>query len=531
MNVTMALLEIRSGLPGFTGYYAEGVASIAAVVRQLGHNFRLLHVTRPMDSTLFAERVTRGEPQLVAFSCMTHTFPYLKAFAAAVKEKLPHVPTLMGGVHAILSPEESIKVDGLDAVCQGEGEPVIAEVLERLADGKDLTDVLGLLVKKNGVIRKNPNAPMVEDLDSLPAPDRSVFDFNRLVSTREGVLYVFASRGCPYKCPFCSNEAIRNQFPNSNRYLRYKSVERVCEEIESSLQYFPNGLMGIYFQDEILTLKKSWFERFAEIYPKRIGVPYNCNLRADNVNERSADLLQKSGCNSVSIGLESGSERIRESVVGKHISDEEFRRAFELLHERGIRINTFNMIGLPGETSREALRTAFFNADTKTDKSMVSIFCPYPGTPLFKQAVASGILSDRMPDTYSEETPLDQKCITPSQVRFIHDYFGWIIRLRRAQWPGKRIEEPLQRFVERDGATLKVLVNLKRTVKYLLSAPYLWIGRLIYNRQAEVFSKGTVACRPHEGFAPQPAETAGTANALPVVAPPAPRNALEIIEV
>ena len=116
MRVTMALLEIRSKLPGFTGYYSEGVASIAALVRRAGHDFKLLHITRPIDPELLANQVAQTAPDLVCFSCMTHTYPYLKSFARSIKRALPDVPTLMGGVHAILNPEESIQCDGLDVV-------------------------------------------------------------------------------------------------------------------------------------------------------------------------------------------------------------------------------------------------------------------------------------------------------------------------------------------------------------------------------------------------------------------------------
>ncbi|HEX4590733.1 MAG TPA: radical SAM protein [Gemmataceae bacterium] len=523
MRMTMALLEIRSRLPGFTGYYSEGVGSIAALVKRAGHEFTLFHVTRPLDPEELARRVAATRPDLVGFSCMTHTFSYLKSFAKAIKVALPRVPTLMGGVHAILNPEESIRAEGLDAVCLGEGEAVMPEVLRRVTAGEPLDDIPGLWVKSGDRIRRNENAPMVEDLDSLAPPDRSVFDFERLVSTRENVLYVFCSRGCPYKCPFCSNEAIRNQFPNAKSYLRYKSVERVCEEIDSARQYFPKGLLGIYFQDEILTMKRSWFERFAEVYPKRVGLPFNCNLRADLVSERTADLLKQAGCNSVSLGLESGVESIRHAVVGKPISDAECRVAFDRLHSRGIQINSFNMVGLPGETADDALSTAFFNAESKIDKSMVSIFCPYPGTPLHKQAVADGILSDRMPDTFSDDTPLDQCSISPTQVRFIHDYFGLIIRLTRGRWPGAALKEPLRRLVRRDGWELKVLVGLRRAVKYTLSAPYLWFGRLFFNRQAKVFQGGLVPCDSLVG--PRTSPPAATSE------PPRPvRRALQMAE-
>jgi radical SAM superfamily enzyme YgiQ (UPF0313 family) len=494
MRMTMVLLEIRSKLPGFSGYYSEGVGSIAAQVKQAGHDFRLFHITRPTDPDKLARQLAVTRPDLVGFSCMTHTFSYLKAFVRAVKQVLPGVPTLMGGVHAILNPEESIQVDGLDAVCLGEGEAVMPAVMQRVEDRRPLDDVLGLWVKSGGRIIRNANAPLVEDLTALAPPDRSVFDFERLVSTRESVLYVFASRGCQYKCPFCSNEAIRDQFPNSKSYLRYKSVERVCEEIESARRYFPKGLLGIYFQDEILTMKKSWFVRFAEIYPRRIGVPFNCNLRADLISENTADLLKKSGCTSVSLGLESGVESIRGAVVGKPISDAECHRAFQRLRDRGIRTNTFNMVGLPGETPDDALDTAFFNAEAKIDKSMVSIFCPYPGTPLYKRALADGILSDNMPDTYSDDTPLVQSSISPSQVRFIHDYFGLIIRLVRARWPGGALKEPLRRLVRHDGWGLRALVAAKRMAKYLLTGPYLTLGRLFFNRQEKVFQEGLVPC-------------------------------------
>ena len=212
------------------------------------------------------------------------------------------------------------------------------------------------------------------------------------------------------------------------------------------------------------------------------------------MSEYTADLLKKAGCNSVSLGLESGVESIRHAVVGKPISDAECHRAFHRLHERGIQINTFNMVGLPGETADDALSTAYFNAEAKIDKSMVSIFCPYPGTPLHKKAVADGILSDHMPDTFSDDTPLIQDCISPTQVRFIHDYFGLIIRLIRARWPGAALKEPLRRFVRRDGWGLRLLIGGKRSLKYSLSAPYLFFGRLFFNRQAKVFQAGLVPC-------------------------------------
>lgn len=496
MKFTMLMLEIRSGVPGFSGSYSEGIASIAAVVKDAGHEFELIHVTRPTSAEALAARVAQTKPDAVGYSCMTHTFPYLKAFAPAIKKALPTVPTLMGGVHAILNPQESIEVEGIDAVCLGEGESVMLPFLERIERGQSFEDVTGLFVNQNGTIHHNAACPLVINLDSLPMPDRSVFDFSKLVTTREGVLYVFASRGCPYQCPFCSNHAIRSQAPNSKDYLRYKGVERVCEEIEIAASHFPGKLRGLYFQDEILTMNLAWFSEFANVYPQRIGIPFNCNLRADLVSERTADLLQKSGCNSVSIGVESGVERIRHLVVGKNITDAVFRQAFERLHVRGIGVNTFNMIGLPGETAADALETVFFNADSKVDKNMVSIFCPYPGTKLHKISMDAGILSPSMPDTFQDYSPLVQSTISASQVRFIHDFFKEIVFLKRSHWPGAALRKPLIRYVERDGITMKVLSRTKRTARFLLTVPYLVVGRYLFNRQARIFKNPAGVPRP-----------------------------------
>jgi len=489
----MLMLEVRSTVLGFSGHYSEGVASIAAVIKQAGHDFELLHVTRPVRPETLARRVAKTRPDVIGYSCMTHTFSYLKKFAAAIKRELPTVPTVLGGVHANLNPEQSLAARGIDAVCRGEGETVVLPLMERVGRGQSFVDLDGLWVRDGDTIHRNPTLPMVTDLDSLPMPDRGIFDNARLVSTREGVLYIHASRGCPYVCPFCSNVAIRAAFPNSKKYLRYKSVSRVCQEIETAVRGFPGKLQGIYFQDEILTINTNWLAEFAEVYPKRIGIPFNCNMRGDGVTERVADRLKQAGCNSVSIGLESGNERIREAVVGKNISDATFRQAFRRLGDRGINVNTFSMIGLPGETPEEALQTVFFNAESEVDKVMFSIFCPYPGTPLHERALADGILTERFPDTFQDDSPLRQESISSRQVRFIHDFFDEATIITRSRWGGW-FKPLLTRYVLRDGFSMGVLSRIKRTARLLLSAPYLAFGHLLYNRQARVFGRcGPVA--------------------------------------
>jgi len=485
MKFTLVLVEIRAGFPGFSGHYSEGVASLAAVTRRCGHDFELVHLTKPIAAAALAHRVARTKPDLVGFSCTTHTFPYAQAFIPVLKAALPGTPIVLGGVHALLNPEACLGVRGLDAVCLGEGEAVLEAMLARLGAGQSLADLAGLWVREGEVVHRNAVLPLLEDLDALPLPERGIFDFPRLMTSREGVLYIFASRGCPYSCHFCCNAAIRERFPNRARYVRFKSVPRVCEEIETALRLFPGTARGIYFQDEILPMNKVWFASFTAMYRQRIGLPFNCNLRADLVTEELVTQLRGAGCAGVSIGLETGSQSLRKEVLGKAIADEVFHEACRLIRAAGIRITAFSMVGLPGETVEDALATVQMNADLGVHRTCISIFCPYPDTRLYAECKERNLLSAPLPDTYQEASPLVQESIQERQVRFIHDHFGLLVSL--AAKPHSRLRAVLWGAIRRNAPILSAFSRGQRWAKYLLSRPYLFAGRFLFNRQKRIF--------------------------------------------
>jgi anaerobic magnesium-protoporphyrin IX monomethyl ester cyclase len=488
VRVTLVLVEIRISFPGFSGHYSEGVASLAAVTRQAGHECILLHLTQPLTPTALARRVRRTAPDLVGFTCTTHTFPYVRAFIPAVRNLLPEVPIILGGVHAMLNPESCLTVPGLDAACIGEGEQALISLLARIDAGASFADLAGFCVRDGDDIRRNPPLPLVEDLDSLPPPEHRIFDFKRLMPTREGVLYVFASRGCPYGCHFCCNTAIRARYPNRQHYVRFKSVERVCDEILTVTRDFPGQLRGIYFQDEILPMHPEWFARFIDLYPRSVGLPFNCNIRADMVTPALVDQLAAAGCRGVSIGLETGVDRLRNGILGKAITGDTYRRACELLRAANINITTFSMVGLPHETVDDALATVEMNVELRVDRTCISILCPYPGTRLHARCREEGILADELPDTYQDASPLCQQTISQRQVQFIHDYFGLLVKVAR-QPQYSLLRQALWRAIRRDDSRLSLLSWGKRQLIRLLCLPYLYAGRFLLNRQRRVFHR------------------------------------------
>lgn len=484
MKITMVLVEIRSRFPGFSGHYSEGVASISAAVKNAGHDFELLHLTRVEDASSVSRSIEVTLPDLIGVSCTTNTFQYVPALADAVKKRMPSVPVILGGVHAILNPNECIAVNGVDAVCPGEGEGVVVDALDALSTGKSVSEVDGLWLSTAQAITRKPTRALIENLGSLPRPDRTIFDFSRLISAREGILYALASRGCPYPCRFCCNSAIREKFPNHGKYVRRKGVIDLCEELGSAIDRLTFKVRLIHFQDEIMGLDRAWLKEFAARFPEQVGIPFLCNMRADLITLDTARLLKEAGCQAVCVGLETGSEKLRTEILGKRISDEQFLQAIDILRTQGIRTHTFNMVGLPGETVTDAMNTIFLNADASVDKSMISIFYPYPNTDLYCSAERDGILSRRTPDTYQSETTLNQDTISPRQVRFIHDYFSILVSLTRRSVSSTAFRNWIVDYVNRDGVSLSILSMGKRFVMPALIIGYLTFGRHVFNRQA-----------------------------------------------
>jgi len=483
----MVLAEIRSDFPGFSGFYSEGVATLASLIKARHHSFSLVHLTRPESPSIIAEKISATAPDVIGYSCMTHTFHYVRKYSESTRLILPHVPSIIGGVHAMLHPDECLDSPGIDAVCVGEGEIPIQIFLDRLEKKIAWKDITGIWTKVGENSIKNPCSPVITDLDMLPFPDRSIYSTSRLMTMRERVMYAYASRGCPFNCAFCCNEALRKTIPASTPSVRLKSVLRLCEEISTSDQCKEGNVLGIYFQDDIFPLSNKWLEEFSITYPEKIGIPFNCNLRADVVTEERIRLLRSAGCVSVSIGVETGVESLRTSLLNKNITNTQFESAFEILLQHGIRINTFSMVGLPGETIGDALETVRFNSYPVINKSLCSIFFPYYGTELYNRCRKEGLLTEKICDTYQQTTVLNQQSISPSQVEFIHDFFGVLIYLIRRYGEKSIIMSMMYKWIINGDVSLSFMTRFFRLIRKLMIVPYLMAGKFIVNRQKKIF--------------------------------------------
>jgi radical SAM superfamily enzyme YgiQ (UPF0313 family) len=430
MNVLFIYPDVLLHRLDWTGYFYTGIASLSATLKAVGHDTSLIHITKPTHRAEFVEDVRKAAPDLIGFSSTSPMFPLVRQYAAWIREAGMEVTTVCGGIHPTIAPEESIEAKGIDIICRGEGEGAMVDLVRCLESGQDFWDIQNLWIKNNGDIVKNPLRPRIENLDELPFPDRSIFNFQNLYSERTGKGTFMVSRGCPFNCTYCCNHVIRGVYGRGTVTTRFRSVDNVIAEIETVIGEYPFIKM-LDFDDDILFLKRNWAKEFAIKYASRIRLPFVCNARANLIDREIVELLAEAGCRHIKLGVESGNEFISEVVLKRGQSNEEIRNAFALCKEAGLTTESFNMVGIPGDTPATILDTIKLNADIGTDRMQVSICQPFRGTKLADHALVQGFYEpgDLELDWFSPVLRL--KTVSESQVQMFRDYFILLVWLYR----------------------------------------------------------------------------------------------------
>ncbi len=411
------------------GPFHVGIASLIACLRQGGHDCCFIHLTGDVPDEQFAAFVEGECPGVVAFSLTTNAFPHAARLAKLARERSGAL-NVCGGVHATLCPEEVIAIRDIDAVCIGEGEGALLDLCNALDAGGDISNIPNLWVKglEKGELYRNDLRPLIEDLDSLPFPDRSVFPFERsfdLGFMKRGVF--MASRGCPYNCTYCCSPAVKRLY-GGRKYIRFRSPANLIEEVERVTRDFPQAEYHV-FHDDLLPMDKGWFADFTRLYSQRVKLPFEMNCHPGLMDRDIARMAREAGCSLIRFGIESGNEHIRRKVLERHIGDKGIIDAFACCDEAGIQTLSYNMIGLPYETRGQMLDTVRLNARVRPAVAHVSVFYPYPGTKAYDVCRDRGWLTDRHTDSYYEDSVLSQPSASPGQIRALRRRFDGLVRL------------------------------------------------------------------------------------------------------
>lgn len=396
-----------------------GVMSIAALLQ--AHGYRTEAV--PAEVAQIVDKARRDERTVIGYSTPTPYYGFYRELSAEVKRQAPSVLSVFGGPHPTYFPQ-MIEDEGVDAICIGEGEHAMLDLVSRFAEGRPLIAIDNWWVKQDGVVHRSQVRPLLEDLDSLPTPAHDLWRRAFHGSVSQAV--IITGRGCPHDCSYCFNHVFHELYRGKGKLVRRRSVEHVMRELRELKQH---GCRFLRFMDDTFILSPAWVEDFARRYREEIALPFSCLVRANLVTEKIVVCLREAGCHRMLMGLEAGNERVRNEILHRKMTREVIVRAAEIIRAAGVKLVTTNILAIPGSSFEADWETLELNVECRPHFASASLLHPYPRTEVFSRAEQAGMLGD------SERRKLETSL-----------GFGLVSPLRFADPREKRRSENLLKF-------------------------------------------------------------------------------------
>ncbi len=364
-----------------------GILYLGQILKDNGHDVILFdHFISRMSVAKVANWIKRLKPDVIGFSVLSATFPTANAIAKKVKEWNPNLTIIYGGILATFCAQEILShCDFVDIVVRGEGELTIVDLLEKLEGRRDLSGVLGISYRQNGKLLENNDRPLIRDLDSLPIPDRKLFQHTYKFYGK--IATAISTRGCPYRCRFCSC------WKFSQGKWRLRSVENVIEEL---IYLQDEGFEEVLFTDDAFNANPKRILKFARLLKKeKLDFYWHINGRIDVGDVHLLRTLVKLGCKTICYGIESANQRILD-YYNKRTTPDIAIAAVKKAKKAGIEyISGGFIIGAPTETKEEVLNTIKFGLKLQkyglTALQFQLLFIS-PGTELYQEFVNKGYI-------------------------------------------------------------------------------------------------------------------------------------------
>lgn len=386
-----------------------GLAYIASFLQSEGRSVKVIDFNLSGLNLLRVDNIAKRKPPIVGISCHTETYPNALKIAQRIKELDSDIPIVLGGPHVTILPEEALSEPAVDIVVIGEGEATMAELAGLLLEGKGkLSEIKGIAYKdETGRTMINPRRELLNP-DTLPYPARELFPLEFYgekwnISTARG--------GCPFKCPFCSASAIWEG------HRRPRSPENIIEEIKLLYEYY--GAKYTFFADDLFTVNKKWVRKLLELIKQLpYQIKWGCSTRVDTIDEELIEEMAEAGCVSIQFGIESGSQRILDSVKG--ITKEQVIKAITACREKDIYCSSSFMVPFPQDTKESIRETKEFIKTLHDAGSQIylSFTSPYPGTYFYEHREELGIkvLTNKWDEFDAKHNIIETKNLTSCDI-------------------------------------------------------------------------------------------------------------------
>jgi radical SAM superfamily enzyme YgiQ (UPF0313 family) len=356
-----------------------GLALIAAILEKEGYPVKFLDANAmgltPED---VSGKVSGAD--VVGITAMTPTVGTALSIAHHIKQRNPGLKIVMGGAHVTLLPEETLASSpDIDIIIRGEGDETVIELLRALEEKRPLDNVAGISYRVDGKVIHTADRTSTVDMDSLPYPAFHLLPWQRYKPHPPHGMYmpfgaIVTSRGCPYRCAYCSKPVFGSKF-------RAQSPERVVKEVAYLKEKF--GVKEIAFYDDSFTLDKKRVHAICEkIIENKLKIAWTCETRVNLVDKELLKHMKQAGCYAVAYGIESASPEIIKTLQ-KDITLEQVTEAVHDSKEVGLQVIGYFMLGSPGETPETIQQTIDFAKKLKVDFAQFSVTTPFPGTELY----------------------------------------------------------------------------------------------------------------------------------------------------
>ncbi len=350
-----------------------GLFALGAEALRAGHQVKVYNLSgftwKRVEEVLGALRA-----DVYGLSCWTANRRGVALVAAEIKRLYPSAHVVVGGPHATpLAREMLAHYPAIDTVTVGESEATFIELVDRLQRGEGTAGIAGTAFRVDGRVEVRPDRPAIEDLDALASP-HDYFDTH----------IVMTSRGCPWRCTFCGAEA------SWGRGYRAQSVPYVLDALERAVARAPVKMIQIK-DDTFTTNRKRVIEICRGIRQRKVGFLWSCDTRVDVLGDELLREMRLAGCERLSLGVESGSQKILDAI-DKKITPDEIVESTELAKRYGIKLRYYMMIGNRGETRETFDETLRFLERARPHQSIFACLSVYPGTRDYDAAVEAGWL-------------------------------------------------------------------------------------------------------------------------------------------
>lgn len=395
--------------------------NLGAVLLEQGYSVEIVDGVKVDDLSEFLKIIIDLNPRFIGLTAMTAHIHSCGFVARQLQKELHQIPIILGGVHVTTLPEETMRqFPAFDIGVIGEGDHTIVELIESLDNGKELSQIQGIIFRTGDDVFITPPRGSIRELDSLPMPAWNLLPdyvetYKPTLSrrTRLPSAYIVTSRGCPFGCTFCTNEV-------HGRSFRSYSVNYIMRMITYLVDNF--GIRDLTIYDENLALDRKRIISLCErLIDANYDLTWSCDARVDCVDDEILKRMSEAGCRAVWFGMESGNPEILKRY-DKRITLDDCRNAVSLCRRNNIKASGSFIIGGPEETVETIRDTIRFAKELKLDYFVPFFYTPIPGTRDYLDIENYGIC-----DLDYRSATMTQPTFAPHGMTF-KDIHYWYIR-------------------------------------------------------------------------------------------------------